>query len=544
MSFVLPPVTNPLPTVAAQLQTEFNALTAALPSDDPVQQNYTNTALYTLVNLWIQPGESQTDYAFRLASDIAAVESNFSGTWLAQLASAYTTDTTFTVNGFVGSSGTSGNSSTTSDPTVERISHKGAANGYAPLDSSSLVPLANLPTIPFSKTSGVQASLGFTPENTANKNAPNGYAPLDSGSKLPTANLPNIPLANLPVIDNAHLPIVSVPNGGTGVATLAAHGILVGEGTGSVISVTGANAGAPMLSGGASADPAYGPLNLAGGANIVTGTLPLTNFPVVDTAHGGTGANRIFTFMRNQGMAAELLAQGHALNGRGEMGLDATNTNSWPFFWSWGDNLNNSGQQLDTNNSHTYSGATALHVAYPGTSGVSFTNYARGVDSTKTYHIKTATFADVAQASGNTNTIWYTIFESSAATLSTGYVGNTGIVDAFTTKQDFFKGNAWPVSWSVNSITYTPTAGTKWASVAIYLGTANTANVWFEIVHFQLVEMTAPAPLTDNTTGTPGNTLVNVGTLFNQANINNNFATLNAELNSVVSAIKAAGISI
>lgn len=46
--------------------------------------------------------------------------------------------------------------------------------------------------------------------------------------------------------------------------------------------VRSSNAGAPLLGGGANADSAYGPLNLAGGANVVTGALPLTN--------GGTGA--------------------------------------------------------------------------------------------------------------------------------------------------------------------------------------------------------------------------------------------------------------
>jgi len=37
---------------------------------------------------------------------------------------------------------------------------------------------------------GKQDSLGFTAENSANKGAANGYAPLDSGAKVPAANLP------------------------------------------------------------------------------------------------------------------------------------------------------------------------------------------------------------------------------------------------------------------------------------------------------------------------------------------------------------------
>jgi hypothetical protein len=39
--------------------------------------------------------------------------------------------------------------------------------------------------------SGKQANLGFTPENIANKGAANGYASLDSGGKVPATQLPS-----------------------------------------------------------------------------------------------------------------------------------------------------------------------------------------------------------------------------------------------------------------------------------------------------------------------------------------------------------------
>ena len=39
--------------------------------------------------------------------------------------------------------------------------------------------------------SGKEDSLGFTPEDSANKGAANGYAPLDSSAKVPAANLPS-----------------------------------------------------------------------------------------------------------------------------------------------------------------------------------------------------------------------------------------------------------------------------------------------------------------------------------------------------------------
>jgi len=90
--------------------------------------------------------------------------------------------------------------------TPENSANKGAVGGYAPLNSSSQVPLTNLPTVPYTQTSGVQAALGFTPENPANKNAANGYAPLDAGGLLPAANLPTAAVTTA-TIDNATLPV-------------------------------------------------------------------------------------------------------------------------------------------------------------------------------------------------------------------------------------------------------------------------------------------------------------------------------------------------
>ena len=50
--------------------------------------------------------------------------------------------------------------------TPENSANKGAVSGYAPLNGSSVVPLTNLPTIPYSQTSGVQATLTFTGNGT------------------------------------------------------------------------------------------------------------------------------------------------------------------------------------------------------------------------------------------------------------------------------------------------------------------------------------------------------------------------------------------
>ena len=57
-----------------------------------------------------------------------------------------------------------------------------------------------------------------------------------------------------------------VANGGTGQTTLTAHATLVGAGTSGIVSVgPGSTAGVPLISGGSSADPSFGTAVVAGG---------------------------------------------------------------------------------------------------------------------------------------------------------------------------------------------------------------------------------------------------------------------------------------
>lgn len=62
---------------------------------------------------------------------------------------------------------------------------------------------------------------------------------------------------------------VSVSNGGIGVGTLAAHGSLIGEGTGALVSITTASTGLCLLSNGAAADPSWG--SCSGGSSVNAG---------------------------------------------------------------------------------------------------------------------------------------------------------------------------------------------------------------------------------------------------------------------------------
>jgi hypothetical protein len=69
---------------------------------------------------------------------------------------------------------------------------------------------------------------------------------------------------------------IGAAEGGTGRTTLTAHGVLIGEGTAAVNSTAAGTAGQPLLSGGASADPAFGTLGIgAGGTGETTAAAAL-----------------------------------------------------------------------------------------------------------------------------------------------------------------------------------------------------------------------------------------------------------------------------
>lgn len=69
-----------------------------------------------------------------------------------------------------------------------------------------------------------------------------------------------------------------VTSGGTNLGTLTAHGVVIGEGTSSVNLIgPDATSGVPMISQGNAADPTFGAISLSGGSSVVTSQLPVAN---------------------------------------------------------------------------------------------------------------------------------------------------------------------------------------------------------------------------------------------------------------------------
>ncbi len=111
--------------------------------------------------------------------------------------------------------------------------------------------------------------------------------------------------------------LITVPEGGTGLATLTAHGVLIGNGT-SNVSVTAAGTATTLLHGNASGDPTWGAVVLT---TDVSGVLPVAN--------GGSGiaagtSGGILGFTGTTTLASSVLLTNHALIVGGGAGATPT----------------------------------------------------------------------------------------------------------------------------------------------------------------------------------------------------------------------------
>lgn len=97
----------------------------------------------------------------------------------------------------------------------------------------------------------------------------------DSGTATPAAgNIKIAGTANQIVTSGSGSTITLALTGPYTPATYTAHGVLIGEGTGSIVATSAGTSGQPLLSGGASADPNWGTLSAAfGGTGATTLTL-------------------------------------------------------------------------------------------------------------------------------------------------------------------------------------------------------------------------------------------------------------------------------
>jgi hypothetical protein len=95
---------------------------------------------------------------------------------------------------------------------------------------------------------------------------------------------------------------VSVANGGTGAATLTAHGVLVGEGTSAIVATAVGTSGQLFIGQGASADPSF---------NTMSGDATITNAGVLTIANSAVTTAKInaaaVTYAKVQNVGAHAL---------------------------------------------------------------------------------------------------------------------------------------------------------------------------------------------------------------------------------------------
>jgi hypothetical protein len=130
------------------------------------------------------------------------------------------------------------------------------------------------------------------------------------------------------VIASEDAVVATVPHGGTGVATLAAHGVLVGNAA-AAVNVTGAgSAGQVLTSNGASADPTFQANAALPGVSTVTTTGNITALPLP------TGSGNLVIYMNNatlatiQGIAAGLSGQRLSIVSVGAGQVDCAHQNA------------------------------------------------------------------------------------------------------------------------------------------------------------------------------------------------------------------------
>lgn len=114
-----------------------------------------------------------------------------------------------------------------------------------------------------------------------------------------------IPLVSAGALVDPAFGTATVPGGGTGQTTLTAHGVLIGAGAAAINQTSAGNSGQPLLSGGAGADPNWGTLNAANGGTGLTSI----------TAHGvmlGEGTSNVATVGPSATTGQALISQGAA----------------------------------------------------------------------------------------------------------------------------------------------------------------------------------------------------------------------------------------
>lgn len=157
-------------------------------------------------------------------------------------------------------------------------------------------------------TSGIVINTGtaFTATTTTNHNLLIGAASNAITNVAPSATS-GVPVISQGAAADPAFGTAVVAGGGTGQTSLTAHDLLIGNGTSAVtLLAPSATSGVPLVSQGASADPAYTTAVVAGGG---TGVTSATAYAVLC---GGTTSTNPFQSIASVGTAGQVLASNGA----------------------------------------------------------------------------------------------------------------------------------------------------------------------------------------------------------------------------------------
>lgn len=180
-------------------------------------------------------------------------------------------------------------------------------------------------------------------------------------------------------------------------ATYTAHGVLLGEGTSSIVA-TAAGTNGQLLTGSTGADPAFSTLTSSGSTITVTGGAHTLNIDVaapLNVAHGGTGATTLTGVLTGNGTSA---VTGNAVTQHGVLIGGATNAVSSLGVAATGSTLMGStGADPAFTGSPSFSGSVTAATGLTATAG--------GITATGTSNINTTGAAVTSIGTGGTGAV-------------------------------------------------------------------------------------------------------------------------------------------
>lgn len=289
---------------------------------------------------------------------------------------------------------------------------------------------------------------------------------------------------------------LSVGQGGTGTSTLTLHGVLVGNGTAGVALTGTGSVGQPLVSGGASANPSYSTISSA----MVSG------LAAVATSGSYNSLSSLPTLANSASIAGATAATASTLalrDGSGGLTIGGLTTSGIVSFLN---GTTTAVSQIKAGTNVTMSLAAGV-----------VTISASGGGGGGGLPLATTSDPETVLEDASTNVLISTLGTQNLCLMPSGGTLTVGPG----TGTSVFIGGPGAAIFLAN------TSGSG-AACSVYVAAAFDLLSFFGVL--AVPQQAANQAMTDNTGGTPSTTLANILGTLDDADINNNFASLNARL--------------